>query len=321
MPEILEVEMARALLAAKVLGRRIAAVDAPDAWFLKRGVTPRGIADALCNRALVVARRRGKLILVDVDSGAVLGLHLGMSGRVLVDGEAAGDPLRYASNREDTVWHRFGLRFADGGSMVLRDPRRLGAVELDPDEERLGVDAFELTLGQLRSIAASSRAPVKAVLMDQARIVGLGNLLADEVLWRGGDRSHASARAPWTPRRRGACTERCATPCGSSVGAGDRTPATSPLSAVPGSRARAMACRCSAGRSVAERPTRARSTSADAGSRDRHAQLAEQDADAAFDLVADRSHGLDVLAGRDPRAPSPRSACPGRAGTRRRSPS
>ena len=57
-----------------------------------------------------------------------------MSGRVLVDGEAAGDPLLYASNRDVAEWHRFGVRFADGGSLYLRDPRRLGAVELDPDE-------------------------------------------------------------------------------------------------------------------------------------------------------------------------------------------
>ena len=71
-------------------------------------------------------------------------------------------------------------------SSRLRDPRRLGAVELDPDEDRLGVDALELTLPQLRSIVARSRAPVKAVLMNQARIAGLGNLLADEILWRAG---------------------------------------------------------------------------------------------------------------------------------------
>jgi formamidopyrimidine-DNA glycosylase len=105
---------------------------------------------------------------------------------VLVDDEAAGDPLVYASNKPDSAWHRFGVTFADGGSMFLRDPRRLGAVELDPDEDRLGPDAFDLTLAQLRVIAARSRAPVKAVLMDQSRIAGLGNLLCDEVLWRAG---------------------------------------------------------------------------------------------------------------------------------------
>jgi formamidopyrimidine-DNA glycosylase len=186
LPEILEVETARVLLDARALDREIARVHAPDTWFLKRGLTPAGVRAALRGHVFTSARRRGKLILVDVDSGAVLGLHLGMSGRVLVDDEAAGDPLLYASNRADPAWHRFGVTFRDGGTMFLRDPRRLGAVELDPDEERLGPDAFDLTLAQLRAIIAKSRAPVKAVIMDQSRIAGLGNLLCDEILWRAG---------------------------------------------------------------------------------------------------------------------------------------
>ena len=186
MPEILEVETARALLDARALDREIVDVYAPDAWFLKRGLTPRAALAALKGQSFTKARRRGKLILVELSSGGVLGLHLGMSGRVLVDDEAAGDPLLYASNKPDTAWHRFGVTFADGGTMFLRDPRRLGAVELDPDEDRLGPDAFDLTLAQTRSILTRSRAPVKAVLMDQSRIAGLGNLLVDEVLWRAG---------------------------------------------------------------------------------------------------------------------------------------
>jgi formamidopyrimidine-DNA glycosylase len=185
-PELLEVEQARALIEARGLGRPIVRVDAPDAWFLKRGLTPNGVKRALRDHELVTARRRGKLLLVDTDGGPVLGLHLGMSGRVLIDDEAAGDPLLYASNRDVVEWRRFGVRFADGGSMYLRDPRRLGAVELDPDEDRLGPDATTLTRAQLAAILGRSRAPVKAVLMDQSRIAGLGNLLTDEALWRAG---------------------------------------------------------------------------------------------------------------------------------------
>ncbi len=82
---------------------------------------------------LTTARRRGKLLLLDTDrAGPTLGLHLGMSGRVLIDDHAAGDPLIYGSNRENPGWHRFTLRFDDGGSLAMRDPRRLGAVELTP---------------------------------------------------------------------------------------------------------------------------------------------------------------------------------------------
>jgi formamidopyrimidine-DNA glycosylase len=185
-PEILEAEAARALLAARALGREITTVDAPDAWILKRGLTPDAVRAALPGRRLTTARRRGKLLLLDTDAtGPTLALHLGMSGRVLVDGEAAGDPLRYAANGDNPVWIRFGVAFADGGTMALRDPRRLGAVELDPDEERLGVDAFAVRLPLVRSFM-TSKAPVKAVLMDQHRIAGLGNLLVDEVLFRAG---------------------------------------------------------------------------------------------------------------------------------------
>ncbi len=178
-------ESARRLIEERALGRKIASVFAPDAWYLKRGLTAGALDAVLPGRTLTTARRRGKLMLVDTsDDGPVLGLHLGMSGRVLVDDEAAGDPLIYASNREVPAWHRFGLEFADGGSLYLRDPRRLGAVELDPDEDRLGVDAFDLTQSQLSRMLTASRAPVKAVLMDQARVAGLGNLLTDEALFR-----------------------------------------------------------------------------------------------------------------------------------------
>ena len=187
LPEILEVEKARALIEARALGREIATVQAPDAWFLKRGLTAEAAAAALPGHRFTSARRRGKLLLLDTDgNGPTLALHLGMSGRVVIDDEAAGDPLLYASNGDDPRWRRFGVTFADGGSLYLRDPRRLGAAELDPDEDRLGVDAFALRLPALRAQVAKSRAPIKALLLDQSRIAGLGNLLTDEILFRAG---------------------------------------------------------------------------------------------------------------------------------------
>jgi len=187
LPEILEAERARALLEERALGREIATVDAPDAWMLKRGLTPDAVRAALPGHRFTNARRRGKLLLLDTDrDGPTLALHLGMSGRVVIDDEAAGDPLLYAANDPNPVWLRFGVTFTDGGSLYLRDPRRLGAIELDPDEDRLGVDAFSLRLRTLRQFTTTSRAPIKAMLMDQARIAGLGNLLVDEVLFRAG---------------------------------------------------------------------------------------------------------------------------------------
>jgi formamidopyrimidine-DNA glycosylase len=187
MPEILEVEAARRVLDAHALEREIARVHAPDTWFLKRGTTPAALRHALIGNKFTSARRTGKQIILDtVDPDTRLGVHLGMSGRVIVDGEEAGDPLVYASNRRVAKWHRFGVHFADGGSFMLRDPRRLGAAELDPDESRLGPDAFALTAAQLDHALGKRTAPIKAVLMDQARIAGLGNLLVDEALWRAG---------------------------------------------------------------------------------------------------------------------------------------
>jgi formamidopyrimidine-DNA glycosylase len=187
MPEILEVEAARQVLESSALEREIAKVYAPDLWFLKRGTTPVALRHALIGNAFTAARRRGKQIVLDTrDPDVRLGVHLGMSGRVLVDDEEAGDPLIYASNKRTPKWHRFGVHFVDGGDFMLRDPRRLGAVELDPDESRLGPDALSLTLKQLDIALGRRTAPVKAVLMDQARVAGLGNLLVDESLWRAG---------------------------------------------------------------------------------------------------------------------------------------
>jgi formamidopyrimidine-DNA glycosylase len=175
------------VLEHRALEREIAKVHAPDTWFLKRGTTAAALRHALVGNAFTAARRRGKQIVLDTkDPDVRLGVHLGMSGRVLVDDEEAGDPLVYASNKRTPKWHRFGVRFVDGGDFMLRDPRRLGAVELDPDESRLGPDALSLTYKDFDHALARRTAPIKAVLMDQARIAGLGNLLVDEALWRAG---------------------------------------------------------------------------------------------------------------------------------------
>jgi formamidopyrimidine-DNA glycosylase len=171
-----------------VVGRRVAEVVAPDAWYLKRGLTAAEARAALEGRRITGARRTGKLLLLDTDDGAgpVLGLRFGMSGRLLVDGAAALDDLVYASNRELEAWDRFALTFVEGGDLRLRDPRRLGGVELEPDEARLGPDALTLKPSGLARALAASNAPLKVRLMDQAHLAGVGNLAADEILWRAG---------------------------------------------------------------------------------------------------------------------------------------
>jgi formamidopyrimidine-DNA glycosylase len=115
-----------------------------------------------------------------------VGLRFGMTGRLVLDGVPGVDELRYASLRDVPGWDRFVLAFAEGGELRMRDPRRLGGVALDPDESAMGVDAASVRPAQLRDIVGGSRAPLKARLMDQARLAGVGNLIADEVLYRAG---------------------------------------------------------------------------------------------------------------------------------------
>jgi formamidopyrimidine-DNA glycosylase len=151
----------------------------------------------LVGASFTVARRTGKLLILELTgtpaaTGHRLGIRFGMTGSLLVDGHASIEELIYSPRRAEPRWDRFSVRFTDGGGLVVHDPRLLGGVSLDPDETVLGPDAMTVTPAQLREVLAGSAAPVKARLMDQARLAGVGNLLADEILWR----------ASLAPRRR-----------------------------------------------------------------------------------------------------------------------
>lgn len=185
MPELPEVEAYRRL-GEQALHRRVVEVVAPDAWFLKGGLTPDHLTAVVTGRCFTAARRIGKLMLLDTDGAPTVGLRFGMTGRLLVDGHAGVHELEYSSVRDEPAWDRVGFRFEDGGDLRIRDPRRLGGVLLDPDEGRLGVDALAVTPGGLRAALGASTAPLKARLMDQAHLAGVGNLIADETLYRAG---------------------------------------------------------------------------------------------------------------------------------------
>ncbi|HET9772971.1 MAG TPA: DNA-formamidopyrimidine glycosylase family protein [Acidimicrobiia bacterium] len=186
MPELIEVEAYREL-AELALGRKITEVVAPDAWWLKGGLSADVLGDALVGRHFLAARRTGKRLLLDTsDHGPVLGLRFGMTGRLVVDGRLGVEKLEYSSNRDVIAWDRIVVLFADGGDLRVRDPRRLGGAELDPEEARLGPDAVGLNLAGLRAVLGDSRTALKARLMDQSKIAGLGNLLVDEALFSAG---------------------------------------------------------------------------------------------------------------------------------------
>lgn len=195
MPELPEVESARALIAAKALGRRIADVDDSDT-FVCRPHAPGELREALVGRMLTAAHRQGKSIWCETSAtgpagaaGPVLGIHLGMSGRIIVvsgSGEVAegGDWAGPRGQAAGHRWIRFSITFADGGSLALSDRRRLGRVRLDPDIDELGPDAGEVTRAEFRDLITRGTIAVKARLLDQSKIAGIGNLLADEMLWQ-----------------------------------------------------------------------------------------------------------------------------------------
>ena len=195
MPELPEVETARRLIADRALHRRIVAVDDADT-FVCRPHSPGDLRDALVGRTLTAARRRGKTMWAETsgldgspDPGPDLGLHLGMGGRIVItgpDGAAAegGGPRRRDAQPRKPEWNRFTLEFADGGRLVLFDKRRLGRIRLDPQVDALGPDAEEVTPAQFRGLISRGSIAVKARLLDQSKIAGVGNLLADEALWQ-----------------------------------------------------------------------------------------------------------------------------------------
>jgi formamidopyrimidine-DNA glycosylase len=183
MPELPEVEFARRVIAEHALGRRIEVVDDTDTYVC-RPHAPGELHAALAGRELVAAHRRGKTMWVDSSGdGPVLGLHLGMAGRIHVDERSGGDPHE-EGEQPPKRWDRFTIRFSDGGRLILRDRRRLGRAVLEPDLHALGPDAYEVGRTVFRDRVPRSAAPIKARIMDQAVIAGVGNLLADEALWR-----------------------------------------------------------------------------------------------------------------------------------------
>ena len=153
-------------------------------------VAPDGFVDVVTSATIERVRRRGKVVLLDTDR-ATIGLHFGMTGRLVVDGSAAIDRLSYASGRDDAAWDRVVLYATPGGrdappAVRFNDPRRLGRVSLDEDFDQLGVDFGDVTPKRLAAAFDGRRGVLKSALLDQHLIAGLGNLCADEVLWWSG---------------------------------------------------------------------------------------------------------------------------------------
>lgn len=203
MPELPEVEVIRRMLGPLLLGRRVRAVRTtrPSYFFL---TPPRELRRRLPGRRFESLVRVGKYLVAGLDGGERLLLHLGMTGQLFATG-AASPRLRSAATGasltpEDQRAHagrdahtHLRLSFDDGGPDVLfRDVRKFGKVQLlgleEPSERlaRLGRDALAVTASHLHAASRGRRIPVKALLLDQSVLAGVGNIYADEALFLAG---------------------------------------------------------------------------------------------------------------------------------------
>jgi len=186
MPEVLEVESYRAL-AQRLVGQQITRGWA-DAYASKKLPSPSFWARAVKGLTLEGTARRGKLLLLETD-GVTLGLRFGMTGVLLIDDEAGIDGLFYGPHEYKAQWVRAGLEFDDGRKLVVHDPRRLARCEIDPDLGQLGPDALSLTrrqFDQVLHVVRGDGPAIKARLLDQSAVAGVGNLLGDEILFDAG---------------------------------------------------------------------------------------------------------------------------------------
>ena len=180
MPEGLEAEIWRRAM-QPLVGRTITRVEVDER------TVPEGFAPRVTGVEIRTVRRAGKVVLLDT-TGATIGLHLGMTGRIVVDGSATIERLEYASGADRPEWDRVRMWTSDTEAPALRvnDPRRLGRTSLDPDLSHLGPDALTVGVEQLRAALGRRRAALKAALLDQGVVAGLGNLCVDEVLFAAG---------------------------------------------------------------------------------------------------------------------------------------
>jgi formamidopyrimidine-DNA glycosylase len=199
-PELPEVEVTRQRIGPLLVGRRIRSVGTTRAshLFLTR---PAALRRGLVGRTVHDLGRRGKYLVAQLDDGGRLVIHLGMTGQ-LFSGEATSPrllsaPARAALSPEQQRCFRpdghthLRLAFEDRGPEIfLRDVRRFGKVlllrpgESHPRLDRLGTDALELGDGLLLRASRGRRLAVKALLLDQAVVAGIGNIYADEALFR-----------------------------------------------------------------------------------------------------------------------------------------
>jgi formamidopyrimidine-DNA glycosylase len=183
-PELPEVETVRRRLEPLLVGRRLERVEIRDPR-LTRPFDPREVGTELESERIAALDRRGKYLIVRFESGRALLIHLRMTGTVLHGGREAFEA--------DDPHRRAVVRLDDGSDVVYRDVRRFGTwLLVEPGElepylgDRIGREplAPAFTTRRLTEALRGRRAPVKAAILDQRRLAGVGNIYADEALWR-----------------------------------------------------------------------------------------------------------------------------------------
>lgn len=223
MPELPEVENAREVV-EHALDRTITEIDDADEFVCRPHPPGEIHAALKGGRLTAAQRRGKTMwcetVTADGTEGPLLTIHLGMGGRIFVTGPtgetgkggtqqpgehadreadapkaghslyAGGDPhvggmpTKPDEKPNKPEWDRVTIRFDDGGALRLFDKRRLGRVHLEPDLDALGPDAAEISRDDFRARVGKGTAPLKARLLDQSVLAGVGNLLADETLWQ-----------------------------------------------------------------------------------------------------------------------------------------
>jgi formamidopyrimidine-DNA glycosylase len=188
MPELPEVETFKRYLDSTSLHQRITGVEVRDAYVLKR-VSARELARRLKGRRFENSSRHGKHLFVRAGDELWLRLHFGMTGS-----------LEYLKQHQEAPkTARVIFRFAGNRRLAFDDQRKFGEIELIEDVDEflqtrgLGPDALKISLPQFKAIVGKHRGAVKAILLNQQLIAGIGNLYTDEILFRA--RMHPATEA------------------------------------------------------------------------------------------------------------------------------
>lgn len=181
MPELPEVETIARGLRPRVVGRRVERARAGA--LLRSRPAPALLARGLAGRRIAGLRRRGKYLLFALDDGRALMVHLGMTGRLVLEpsGQPAGKHL-----------HLVAALAGRGQELRFYDPRRFGRVALGREEALarccglggLGLEPLSASPAEIARALRARRKRLKALLLDQTAVAGLGNIYADESLWR-----------------------------------------------------------------------------------------------------------------------------------------